>query len=665
MKSNLTICFVLVALTLAAFFGVTKCDFVHYDDQVFVLENPHVLGGFTVENVKWAFTTSAPDYWRPLSWLSHQLDVELFKLNPLGHHLTNLLFHIGATLLLFLALRMMTAVVWPSAFVAALFAVHPLHVESVAWVAERKDVLNGFFWMLTLLAYAHYAREPNVRRYLLVTGAFVLCLMSKPMAVTLPCVLLLLDFWPLKRMGIPIAPEASAGRAAMSPPRREPERRTETGNASPRRAEDSVALPSLSSDAPALSLGRAMRLFAEKLPLFLLAGVVSGLAIYGQVKVGVLASAETIPLPARLGNALVAYVQYLRKTIWPADLAVFYPHPGQWPLAHVALAAAFLAIVTAWTLREWRRQPFLLTGWLWFLGTLVPTVGIVQVGAQAMADRYTYIPLIGVFMMVAWATQDWLAQRTRLIRPVTIVGVTIVLACGIVANRQVRHWRNTYTLFEHALAVAPESALARMQFGESLNRLQQFEQAEQQLARAVALAPNWKLARFNYAMTLLNRGKSREAIEQLQAAVRLAPDFALAHFELAAVFTELGRPANAVPHYREGLRLQPNSIEALNNLAWTLATHPDDRVRRGAEAVSLAERACALTRWEQPALIGTLAAAYAEAGRFNDAITTAEKAKALAESKGDAALASKNASLLELYRAGKPYRDAPAAEKQP
>lgn len=281
-----------------------------------------------------------------------------------------------------------------------------------------------------------------------------------------------------------------------------------------------------------------------------------------------------------------------------------------------------------------------------------------------MADRYTYIPLVGVFIMVAWGAKDLLARNNLWTKPIAIAGVATVIACSIVTAFQVRHWRNTYALFEHALEVAPENALARLQFGESLNRLGRFAESEQQLARAVQLAPHWKMTRFNYAITLLNQRKHSAAVAELETALRLDPKFMPARFELATVFLEMSRPAEAAEQYREVLRSRPDSVPALNNLAWLLATHPDERVRNGIEAVALAERAVALTRGDAPAILGTLAAAYAEAGRFADAIAAAEKARALAESKGDAGLASKNASLLELYRAGKPYRE-PVATKQP
>src|SRR5436190_9431900 len=313
-KSNLLICALLAALTIGAFWAVAQCDFNNYDDPVFVTENFHVLGGLTTEGTKWAFTTSEPDYWRPLSWLSHQLDVELFGLKPAGHHITSLLFHVANTLLLFLALRMMTGAAGASAFVAALFAVHPLHVESVAWVAERKDVLTGFFWMLTMLAYAPYVRQPGIKRYLLVCGAFVLGLMSKPMAVTLPCALLLLDFWPLKRL--------SFERSVL-----------------PESREDSLPDEKHAPDArPTFPWKALLKLVGEKIPLLALAGVLSALAVFGQKKVGVVISLTQLSWWDRISNAWVSYFEYLRKTFWPSGLAVFYPHPGPLPASRVILA---------------------------------------------------------------------------------------------------------------------------------------------------------------------------------------------------------------------------------------------------------------------------------------------------------------------------------------
>jgi len=658
-KSNAAIATLLALLTAVVFWGVTRCEFTNYDDPVFVTENYHVLGGLSAEGVKWAFTTSAPDYWRPLSWLSHQLDVELFGLNPAGHHVTNLLFHIGATVLLFLALRMMTGAVWPSAWVAALFAVHPLHVESVAWVAERKDVLNGFFWMLTLVAYAHYARAPGIKRYLLVLLAFALGLMSKPMAVTLPCVLLLLDFWPLKRFGVFATPDA--GRAAVSSPRREPERRTEMGNAPLRRAEDSVALPSgsLNSGTPAPFPMRLVRLLAEKVPMFALAIALSALAFSGQQEVGVIVAPETLSFTARLANAVVSYVTYLRKTVWPDDLAVFYPHPIGWPMTHVAISIAVLLVLSGLVAVNWRKRPYLVIGWLWYLGTLVPAIGLVQVGAQAMADRYTYVPLVGVFIMLAWWAGELAGARTRCRTMTIVLGVAAIVASSAVTVVQVRYWRDSLTLWEHALEVAPDNALARIEIADALMRRGRLPEAETHLARAVALTPQSEHARVNYAIALTHRGQFAAAEEQVKEALRLKPDDAPAHAQLALVLAATGRATEALPHYREALRLKPDFLEAANNLAWLLATHPDDKLRDGAEAVRLAERACALTRWQTPAYVGTLAAAYAEAGRFTEAIATGERARELALRQGQSELAARNEQLLALYRAGRPAREAP------
>ena len=610
-KPRLIICTLLALLTCAAFWGVTKCDFTDYDDTIFVTENHQVLGGFTSEGLKWAFTTSEPDYWRPLSWLSHQLDVELFGLNPKGHHLTNLLFHVANTLLLFIALQMMTGANWPSIWVAAMFAIHPLHVESVAWVAERKDVLNGFFWMLTMLVYAHYARRPNFSRYALVLFTFALGLMSKPMAVTLPCALLLLDFWPLRRV----------------------------------QWEKRILL----------------KLIAEKIPMLVLAVGLSALALFGQEKMGVVASAELLPLSGRISNAFVSYSEYLRKTIWPSDLAVFYPHPLRWPVMRVILAGVLLLGLTAWVVANGKRRPYLLTGWLWFLGTLVPAIGLVQVGAQAMADRYTYIPLIGVFVMAAWPVYEWSVAHPTFSRPATGLALITLALCVFATGWQITYWRNSLTLFQHALSVTADNSLARLQVGNALMKQGRLAEAEQHLARAVILTPQSYETRCNYGVLLTRQGRAAAAFEQVSEALRLKPDYAPAHAQMGLLLAGAGRSQDAIRHYREAVGLKPDFAEVMNNLAWLLATSPDDKIRNGAEAVLVAERACALTRWDTPTFIGTLAAAYAEAGRFPEAVTAGEKARAVALSKGQPELASKNEALLQLYRAGRAYREGQSA----
>lgn len=367
-RRNIMVCLILILAIFTVFWQVRSHDFVNYDDDKYVTENRDVKAGLTTQSIIWAFTTTHASNWHPLTWLSHMLDISLFGLNPGWHHLTNLLFHIANTLLLFLILRGMTEEFWKSAFVAALFALHPLHVESVAWIAERKDVLSTFFWMLTILAYAYYVKHPVLRRYLFVLFSFLLGLMSKPMLVTLPFVLLLLDYWPLGRFQME---ESGITRNPKKHKSKHPE------------YQKSIAL----------------RLVREKTPFFVLAGFSSIITFIAQQHGGTVRSLEFLPVKTRVANALISYVAYIGKMIWPFNLAVLYPHPGTTlPMWQTILAGLFLLFISYLVIRKVKKLPYLSIGWFWYVGTLVPVIGLVQVGAQSMADRYTYIPLIGLFI---------------------------------------------------------------------------------------------------------------------------------------------------------------------------------------------------------------------------------------------------------------------------
>ena len=400
----------LILTIVAVFWPVKNFRFINLDDEEYVTENPQVLNGLSLNGVIWAFTTKHSSNWHPLTWLSHMLDTELYGLNPRGHHLTNLLFHLANTLLLFWVLKRMTGMLWESGLVAALFALHPLHVESVAWVAERKDVLSTFFWMLTMGAYVHYVHQASPRRYLLVFFSFALGLLSKPMIVTLPLVLLLLDYWPLGRLHWRLEEQRSQGKTAIS---------------------------------------RAFRLVWEKVPLLFLVAVSCSLTIWAQRRT--VASLEGLPLEIRTANALISYVKYIGKMVWPCRLAVQYPYPEKFPLWQVAGAGLFLIGVSFLVVREARRRPYLVVGWLWYLGTLVPVIGLIQVGSQAMADRYTYVPLIGLFIMTAWGIPNLLSQwRHR--RIVLLVSSGLVIALLTILTRiQLQYWSDSTTLYKHTL----------------------------------------------------------------------------------------------------------------------------------------------------------------------------------------------------------------------
>jgi cytochrome c-type biogenesis protein CcmH/NrfG len=569
--------------TSAVFWPVSRCQFVNFDDPQYVTENPHIKQGLTPASVGWAFTSTIEGNWHPATCLSHMLDCQLFGLDAGAHHLVNLLFHAANTLLLFHVLRRMTHELWPSAAVAALFALHPLHVESVAWVSERKDVLSTFFGLLTIAAYARYAQEGSAKRkvqwYLLVMVLFALGLMSKPMLVTWPFVLLLLDYWPLQRFTIH-------------------------------------------------GLRITVRhLVWEKLPLLALTIMASAVTFLAQHHAKAVIPDMYFTISERIENTLVSYVRYLCKTVWPSHLAVFYPFPSYphptWPVWQVIGSAALLALITLAVVWQARHRPFLIVGWLWFLGTLVPVIGLVQIGNQAMADRYSYIPLIGLFVMAVWGVKEFASWGHQARFGLGVAATAALAACITVSSLQLRHWRNSEALWQHTLDVTTDNLLTHA----------------------------------NLSFALLDEGKIEEAMTYLNKEFRIKPDFVEGRYRLAEALARQGRIRESIAQYREVLRYQPDLPDALNNLAWVLATSKDAGIRDGAEAVQLAQHACELTHHQQTMMVGTLAAAYAEAGRFDDAITTAQKACALASESGEQDLLKKNQELLVLYRAHQPYHE--------
>jgi tetratricopeptide (TPR) repeat protein len=824
----------LALATLAVYWPATRCDFIDFDDPDYVTANPQVQSGLNRESVEWAFRNPVSGNWHPVTMLSHMLDCQLFGLNPWGPHLINVLLHsLNAALVFLLLNRMMglrrddlqqardlpsrqvnksgnaamaatapqAGATWRSLLVAALFAVHPLHVESVAWISERKDVLSGFFGLLALIFYVRYA-QCVTRDRCQVTGSgmavpasvlsrvtghpslfyglalffFVLGLMSKPMLVTWPFVLLLLDYHPLERF----------------------------------------------------KPGNAWRLAREKIPFLILAVVASAVALVVQKQEGAVMSVVNLSLGARGANALISYCRYLGKLFWPTKLAVFYPLPGHWPVEKVLLAGGLILGLSMLFWAQRRHRPVLLMGWLWYVGTLVPVSGLVQVGEQAMADRYMYLPSIGLLILIVWGghelTKNW-PQRGMILSGFS-AGAMIL--CIVVTRQQLGYWRNSEALFQHALAVTENNPVAHNQLGtaffnqgkmdEAINHYQeairlqpsyadpyynlgnalvndgqtaeaisqfreyihlnpndavahynlatalynvgqmdeaigqyqeaihlepdyadahnnlgialgrtgQMDEAIKQFREVIRLRPDFAEVHNNLGIALLNKGqmdegidqfqqaihmnprnasaynnlgiafdregRTDEAISQYQQAIRLAPGYAEAYINLGADFAagqrfdeaianyrqaiqidpgrpdiyfhlgmalgQSGRIREAVAQYREAVRLNPNLTLALNNLAWALATSPDDQLRNGPEAVRLAEHACELTQYGNPLLLGTLAAAYAEAGRFPEAVTMAEKAEQLAITAGAKKLAGQERQLLELYRASKPYHES-------
>ncbi|MGA2788804.1 MAG: tetratricopeptide repeat protein [Verrucomicrobiota bacterium] len=846
-RRSFLICALLCAMTLIAYWPVFDNNFINLDDYANVLKNPHMQGGLTWENVKWSFQAGYSGNWHPLTWLSHMLDVRLFGFDPRWHHLINLLFHIANSLLLFLLFQGLTGMTWRSAFVAAGFAVHPLHVESVAWVAERKDVLSTFFFLLTLLFYARFAREqkggsigqvaseaaiedasqrpssifhlPSSSSYYLALFFFALGLMSKPMLVTLPFVLLLVDFWPLQRVEL---------------------------------ADKHAGLKTL------------RLLILEKIPFFILSVASSWVTIVAQTRGHAVYTTERLPLYTRFANAATSCLIYLGHAVWPVHLAIFYPYRSAANFRdclQVAGAVVVLVAVSFYALSRIKRAPWFATGWFWFLGTLVPVIGIVQVGGQAMADRYTYIPLIGVFICLVWAGAGFFAVRHLSEKIPAAIGAVIVIACVAVTRQQVKYWRDTFTIANHALEVTINNPVAHDLIGQELGnegrcepavehfraaleadpgfdmarydlavaltrcadalvaegkieeairnyqsalrtkplpstlnnlglafgQLGRREEAVAQYTEALRLEPDNSMVRFNLASALAGEGKGEAAEKQFAEALRLSPDplrtlmdfariladqgrraeataklreavrryptnaaanlelgvnlmmsgqtneapgyfsaalqlepdlaeknlraakaymeqgrfdfarrclwtvswlkpddagahenlgiFCLrhgqpadaltqfedalrlrpdarSHCDLGLVLTILGRHREAASHYETAIQLNPDSTEALNALAWLLATTPDSQLRNGTRAVVLAGQACRLTDFKQPLLVSTLAAAYAEAGRFDDAVQTAGKAIALATAANQPNLASRNQELLEFYRAG-------------
>src|SRR6266568_5648939 len=709
-RQFLFVSFFLVVITWLVFGQTLGHDFVNFDDHVYVYDNPLITKGLTVGGAIGAFTHSHARNWHPLTTMSHMLDCQLYGLKAGGHHFSNVLLHTVAVLLLFAVLRDMTGAFWRSAFVAALFAIHPLHVESVAWISERKDVLSAVFFMLTLGAYVRYVRSPSIGRYLTMSILFALGLMSKPMLVTVPLVLLLLDYWPLQRFG---------GRSSIR------------------------------------------RLALEKIPLLALS-VASGLATLW-VQQSSVARTEQLPLIWRVANGLVTYAIYLKQMIWPVGLAVFYPHPGdQLPVWEIGLAIVLLALVSAAAIALRHKRPYLLTGWFWYLVMLLPVIGLIQVGSQAHADRYTYLPQIGLYLLLAWAIRDALTSRfaTGRIRRgglqrriLAVTASLAIIALAWCAHVQASHWRNGESLWGHALAVTSGNFMAHDGLGQCLANRGRLDEAIDQFQKALNIAPGYPEIETNLILALTRKGRTDEAITHLQTLLKEYPNDAQAHYDLGnallrkgnsqdaiaayektlsiqarypaahynlgialdqngqideaiahyreavqeqpnypkayyllgndllhkgrvddaiaayeqalksrltypeaennigLAFLQKGRPSEAIAHWQNALAGQSDSVDTLNNLAWVLATFPESWIRDRKQALALAERANQLSGDNNPAVLRTLAAAYAENGRFTEAKVTAERGLQLANTKENLALANIFEGDLARYRA--------------
>ena len=535
--------------TLGVYWHVTNHEFINYDDDLYVTDNHNVQAGLRLESITWSFTATHASNWHPLTWMSHMLDCQLFGMNPGWHHLTNLFFHIANALLLFLAFKRMTGDSWQSGFVAALFALHPLHVESVAWVAERKDVLSAFFWMLTVWSYIWYLERPRVSRYLRVLFFFILGLMAKPMLVTLPFVLLLLDYWPLGRFQF--------GRSG--------------------------------GEGKSRQRAIALRLVWEKIPLFILAVASSFVTFLVQQSGGAVRSLDALSLDVRISNTLVSYVSYIGKMIWPYHLAVLYPHPGNLPMSQIAVACLLLISISFLAIMAVRQRPYFAVGWLWYIGTLVPVIGLVQVGIQSFADRYTYVPLIGIFIIIAWGFPDIVSKCRHKEIGITIIVGALLSIFMVTTWLQVRYWNNNMTLFEHALDVTANNYLAHNNLGNALNEQGDRAEAIRHYSEALRINPTYWEAHYNLGNALTAQGRTAEAIRHFSEALRLNPGFAEAHNNLGFLLAEQGDRAEAIRHYSEALRIKPNYAKVHNNLGNALVAQGKlkEAIKHYSEAVSL------------------------------------------------------------------------------
>lgn len=764
------ICLALAIATFGVYWRVGGFDFINFDDPDYVTGNPMVKAGLSFKGLAWAFTHCYADNWHPLTWISHMLDCQIFGLHASGPHLVNVTLHAANAVLMFLLLQRMTGAQWRSAMVAGLFALHPLHVESVAWISERKDVLSTFFALLALLAYVRYVNQSKVQGstskiwFALALALFTLGLLAKPMLVTLPFVMLLLDFWPLHRSRILLSDTKDS----------------ETGIT--QHATRSTKF-----------------LILEKIPFLALSIASSAITFYAQKTGGALRSADHFPFIWRLENAVNSYLRYFLKACWPVHLAILYPLEHSRSTWFLLASVGFLIVVSSAALVARKRWPFLLVGWLWFLGTLVPVIGLVQVGDQAMADRYTYLPLTGLFIAGVWGLAA-LLRRTRVAASVGIALAAVVLAgFAAVTVFQLQYWRNGITLFRHALAVTRDNALANNnlgaalaaagqraealpyyqeavriepgraryqnnlatalahagqrdaaiadyqaairidpQFAEPYNNLgavflaqHQIDRAITNLNEAVRLDPENADARNNLGSAFLSAGKPEDALAQYAIALRLNPTNAGTHLNAGLALVKAGKPDDAMVQFSEAVRLNPESAPAryeygrqlffhgqfqsareqlaeaarlkpddasaqyylglaclelhevdpglkhldaaerlrpdwpnpLNTHAWVLATSDDDKFRNGAEALRLAQRAAELTSRQQPVILQTLAAAYAETGQFNEAIATATQATELAQRLGQTNLVPKIQQALELYKSGHAYREESSGHK--
>lgn len=530
----------LFGATLLVFWHVQDHQFLIWDDREYIVENPHLRSGLNLESIRWALTTTYASYWHPLAWVSHLVDYQLYGLNPKGHHFNSLLFHAASAVLLFFVLRRMTNSLWRSALCAAFFALHPLRIESVAWATERKDVLGTLFWMISLFVYLHYVERPNIKRYLLALLALTLGLAAKPTLVTLPFVLLLLDYWPLGRF--------SSRRSGIL-----------AGLFKPKpivaRFNDSTLL----------------HLILEKIPFLLLAAASGIVTILAADQIGAVPKADVFPLGDCMANALVSYVKYMGKLIWPAGLSFFYPHPlGSLPWWQVFGAFQLLLCISLLVIWQRRLHPYLFVGWFWYLITIFPVIGVIQVGAQGMADRFTYIPHIGLSIMAVWGLSNLLSGWRFRKLSFAALGCLSLVALSLCTRFQLQYWKDSVTLFERALTVTSKNYMVHHFLGIALAEQGRYDESRTHFSKALQINPSYFPARYNLGFYEASRGRYKEAIKHYREALRMRPHDATIHNNLGNIYARQGRWEAAVRSYTEALRIQPDYAAARNNLASVL-----------------------------------------------------------------------------------------------
>ncbi len=515
------ICLLLVIATLVVYWPVKDFEFIDYDDNEYVSENSYIKEGVTLEGVIWSLTADHSANWHPITWLSHMLDVQIFGMDAGWHHLTSLAFHIANILLLFHVLLKMTGNLWQSGFVAALFALHPLQVESVAWVAERKNVLSTFFWMLTLWTYAGYTKQPGYGRYLIALFVFTLGLMAKPMLVTLPFILLLMDYWPLDRLKL---------------------------------------LHSNRKDHIVSQKSAVLHLFLEKIPFLLLSMIVCIITISVQQQWQAVASFDEFPLSLRVSNALISYIRYIGLMIWPFHNAIIYPYPGSVAIWQTIGSVALLIGLSAIAIRTRRKFPYITVGWLWYIGTLVPVIGLVQVGKQAMADRYTYIPIIGILIILAWGVPALISRRRRFRIMLGAFAVILLSGFMVLTRVQLSYWKNEVILFKHAVNVTENNWFAHNHLGIYLKRRGNLEEAISHYSKALRIKPDNAILHNNMGNALVARDRLKAAAFHYYEAIRLNPGYASAHNNLGIVLERQGRLDEAGTHFRKALQIEPDRV---------------------------------------------------------------------------------------------------------